>query len=296
MSKQCKDFGKNVATGKYHDATNSNVIVKWQYQGTSCSAVEFFREGDFGLIVAPPATRDLALTLAMATGSKTDIDIGIMVPKLNDVIYIDDAFNVKPNKTYQQNIMRFAQQYQRNNFTIVDRPKIDEIYCKKNRLDKNNFTSMANFIEAHDSVDGVFIRLGSFIDSSSKFPKKDFDKIIEWALRMKKKGKTVVFVCDYLPPHADCITKDMNFVINLIPHEIQYFTNVYYCNVQWLKYEKTNTNVGGESESSSNNVNSVDTNISTSKLNFDDKMPYFTMARSTANRGLASGWYVQSYK
>ena len=165
--------------------------------------------------------------------------------------------------------------------------------------EEDDFDSVLTYLAEHDSYDGIFIRINSFINNFAKFPKSDFDRIIEWALSMKKLGKTIVLISDYILPHFDYLSKEMDFVINFIPREDLTSTNRIYCSAQWLKHRKLSNKDSvrdGAAKSSSSSIHDHIIASQTKFLNFDGNMPYFTMVRATANRDRATGWHVNSLK
>lgn len=289
----------NTLNEKYRSASHCTDTRKDPDYQEALDNTCFFNKGDFGMLVVPPATRDLAMTIATATCYEApDRKLGINVPPLQNVLYIDTLTNTNLLDTYAKQIEEFTWNKTPKNFRLMNRFAWDKFICG-NRHGKDNIDLLDAYISKNREIDGVFIRLEDLIKRSNDFRKNDFDKCIDWALKNKKNGKTIAIITEYLIPAASYLVAKMDFAINFIPFQMITSHRFQQCSVQWLKYKIPESKSESDSESdleiqSRSATETMSLFNRNSSFEFNGNISHFNLLRSTANRNFKSGWFRTS--
>lgn len=200
--------------------------------------VEYFKKGDSGVFIVPPATRDFMYTFAMSTCTE-DLNEkmnGFYVPKMNSVAYIDTLMT----KDEFEDNNRMATSHLCNepskDFHVFSKETLYKSWQGIHSANKGEFDYFTNQLHRDlNHFDCLFVNIESLIFSPLNFRKIDFDNLIKWVDKMKKQDKTIVLFSRYQIPYLEYLTKHMDFVINCIPHQRSEYSEGCAFGVQWLK-------------------------------------------------------------
>ena len=204
-------------------------------------SLKLFEKGDFGMLIVPPETEEFALAIAVSTcGLASDRVGSLKVPKLKSCIFVDTVS--KKNKL-AKDVLKAESYIDRplpQKFAMVTAKDINTSNVKYPTFGEENgdeglLDCISKYIEnKHDEVDGIFITLDSVIFLPNNFQKSKFDKFIEWALKLKSQGKTLIVMTQYQIPQTKYLTNHMDFAINCIPDQLGAAYRVCSFSVQWL--------------------------------------------------------------
>ncbi len=201
--------------------------------------IDLFKQGDIGYIIAPPATQEYIYMLAksVCTTHPGGLDL-FGTPRMENVAYIDTLLTKEKKNMYKKFADLYYLKAASKEFHVFSKDKLYKTWQGKISENKGEFDYLTNQLSRElANFNCIFINLASLLFSPNSFDQDNFDNLIAWTLEMKRLGKTIVLFSHYQLPHTEYLTKQMDFVINLIPNQRSENPRGCTFGVQWLKQE-----------------------------------------------------------